>query len=61
MKHIRQGIYPTMITTFTADNQIDYAGLEALLHYYAACRCDGIFALCLSSEIFHYPIGKCAR
>lgn len=53
MKHIRQGIYPTMITTFTADNQIDYAGLEALLHYYAACRCDGIFALCLSSEIFH--------
>ena len=52
MKQIRKGIYPTMITTFTEDNQVDYAGLEALLEYYAKSRCDGIFALCLSSEIF---------
>lgn len=53
MKHIRQGIYPTMITLFTEDNQVDFAGLEALLQYYDSCHCDGIFALCLSSEIFH--------
>ena len=53
MKNIRQGIYPTMITTFTQDNQVDYAGLEKLLAYYEKSGCDGIFALCLSSEIFH--------
>lgn len=53
MKQIRQGIYPTMITTFTADNRVDFSGLEGLLGYYEASSCDGIFALCLSSEIFH--------
>lgn len=53
MKRIREGIYPTMITTFTGDNQVDYTGLENLLSYYDKCQCNGIFALCLSSEIFH--------
>lgn len=53
MRQIREGIYPTMITTFTEDNKVDYAGLEKLLAYYKKSGCDGIFALCLSSEIFH--------
>jgi len=53
MKQIRNGIYPTMITPFTDDNHVDYAAIEQLVEYYARCGCDGIFALCLSSEIFH--------
>lgn len=53
MKQIRNGVYPTMITPFTDDNHVDYAAIEALVEYYAASGCDGIFALCLSSEIFH--------
>ena len=53
MKQIRNGIYPTMITPFTDDNRVDYAAIEQLVEYYARCGCDGIFALCLSSEIFH--------
>lgn len=53
MKQIRNGIYPTMITPFTDDNHVDYAAIEQLVEYYAANGCDGIFALCLSSEIFH--------
>ena len=53
MKQIRNGIYPTMITPFTDDNHVDYAAIEQLVDYYAASGCDGIFALCLSSEIFH--------
>lgn len=53
MKQIRNGIYPTMITPFTDDNHVDYAAIDQLVDYYAASGCDGIFALCLSSEIFH--------
>lgn len=53
MKQIRNGIYPTMITPFTDDNHVDYAAVEQLVEYFAASGCDGIFALCLSSEIFH--------
>ena len=53
MKQIRNGVYPTMITPFTDDNHVDYAAIEQLVEYYAASGCDGIFALCLSSEIFH--------
>ena len=46
MRQIREGIYPTMITTFTEDNKVDYQGLEKLLAYYEKSGCDGIFALC---------------
>jgi len=41
-----------MVTPFTRDNQIDYDAAAQIVEYYAACGCDGIFALCLSSEIF---------
>ena len=50
---IRKGVYPTMVTPFTQDNQIDYEAAAQIIEYYAECGCDGIFALCLSSEIFH--------
>ncbi len=49
---IRPGIYPTMITPYTDDNQIDMAAVDQLVEYYAETGCDGIFALCQSSEIF---------
>jgi len=49
---IRPGIYPTMITPFTDSNTIDMEAVDSLVEYYAATECDGIFALCQSSEIF---------
>lgn len=49
---IRPGVYPTMITPFTNENSIDYDAVDALVEYYAEAGCDGIFALCQSSEIF---------
>lgn len=52
MEAIRPGIYPTMITPFTDGNEIDMEAVDALVEYYADCGCDGIFALCQSSEIF---------
>lgn len=46
-------VFPTMITPYTDDNRIDYEAVEALVEYYAEKKCDGIFALCQSSEIFY--------
>ena len=51
MKEIRHGVYPTMITPFTADNQIDYNAVEQLLAWYDG-KVDGVFAVCQSSEMF---------
>jgi len=41
-----------MITPFDSGNAIDYGAVDELVEYYAASGCDGIFALCQSSEIF---------
>ena len=52
MKNINNGVYPTMVTPFTDDNKIDYNGVKAIIDWYAEKGCDGIFAICQSSEIF---------
>ena len=53
MKTINNGVYPTMVTPFTADNKVDYDGVKALTAWYAKKGVDGIFAICQSSEIFY--------
>ncbi len=53
MKIINNGVYPTMVTPFTADNKIDYDGVKQLLKWYEEKDVDGIFAICQSSEIFY--------
>ncbi|MGI5893786.1 MAG: dihydrodipicolinate synthase family protein [Candidatus Merdivicinus sp.] len=53
MKHlIRDGVWVTMLTPFTADNQVDYPALEAMVEWYAAAGVDGLFSVCQSSEMF---------
>lgn len=52
IKTIPNGVYPTMITPYTADNKIDYNAVEQLLHWYHERGVAGIFAICQSSEIF---------
>ena len=52
IKHIPDGVYPTMVTPYTKDNKIDYNGVEALLEWYSRKGVDGIFGICQSSEIF---------
>ncbi|MCL2195288.1 MAG: dihydrodipicolinate synthase family protein [Oscillospiraceae bacterium] len=47
-----KGIYPTMITPFTDDNEVDYDLLEPLLRWYENRDCTGVFAVCQSSEMF---------
>lgn len=52
MNQIPGGIYPVMITPFTADNQIDYDAVDRIVEFYAQGGCHGIFAVCQSSEMF---------
>ena len=46
------GLWPVMITPFTADGDIDYASLERLIGWYEGHGAAGLFAACQSSEIF---------
>ncbi len=52
IKEINGGVYPTMLTPFTKDNDIDYDGVLELLDFYKKSGVSGVFAICQSSEIF---------
>lgn len=47
------GSWPVMLTPFAADGRIDWPALDVLVDWYLAGGSDGLFAACLSSEIFH--------
>ena len=46
------GVFPTMVTPYTKEGKVDYEGVQALVEWYWKKGCDGIFAVCQSSEIF---------
>ena len=52
MSKIASGIYPVMITPLTADNQVDYEAVDQMMEFYARGGCQGVFAVCQSSEMF---------
>ena len=52
MKRIPGGVYPVMITPFTDENTIDWATVDGIVEFYARMGCQGIFAVCQSSEMF---------
>lgn len=45
------GIIPVMITPFTPDDKIDWAGYEALIEWYIDNGSQALFAVCQSSEM----------
>lgn len=51
MEKFACGAYPTMVTPYNENGQIDYAAVEELVEWYWHKGCDGIFASCQSSEI----------
>lgn len=55
-QYLRRGIYPTMITPFTDDDQVDYTALEAMIEWYIAHGAVGLFAVCQSSEMFYLTL-----
>lgn len=52
-KALPRGCFPTMITPFLDDGSIDYPTLDALIEWYIASGCTGLFAVCQSSEMYH--------
>jgi len=47
------GCWPTMITPFTPEGKIDFKAVDGLVKWYIRRGCDGIFAVCQSSEMFY--------
>jgi 4-hydroxy-tetrahydrodipicolinate synthase len=47
-----RGCWPTMITPFTDGDRVDFGAVRAIVEWYIERGCDGIFAVCQSSEMF---------
>ncbi len=56
MKEGSKGIYPTMLTPFQKDGKVDFEGVKRLTEWYWKKGCDGIFAVCQSSEVFYLTL-----
>jgi 4-hydroxy-tetrahydrodipicolinate synthase len=52
MKKSKKGFIPVMLTPFKNDGSIDYRGLKKLTELYIESGASGLFANCLSSEMF---------
>ena len=50
------GAYPTMITPYKKDGTVDIDMVKKYVHWYHDDGCDGIFAVCQSSEIFYLTL-----
>ena len=50
------GVYPTMITPYKKDGSVDFETAKKYVHWYHEKGCDGIFAICQSSEIFYLSL-----
>ena len=56
MEKITSGIWPTMITPYDASGRIDLKAVRNMVDWYARRGCDGIFAVCQSSELFYLTL-----
>ncbi|XID91764.1 dihydrodipicolinate synthase family protein [Paenibacillaceae bacterium WGS1546] len=55
-KEIRDGVWPTMLTPYTAGGEVDYDALGRLIEWYLEKGVDGLFAVCQSSEMFYLSL-----
>jgi len=58
MQSIRDGVWPTMVTPFTEEGQIDFDALQAQVAWYLDRQVDGLFAVCQSSEMFYLSLAE---
>ena len=49
-------IFPTMITPYNSDGSVDYETAEKYVEWYYKKGCNGVFAICQSSEIFYLSL-----
>lgn len=47
-----EGVWPVMLTPFREDGEIDWEALPALVDWYIDAGVTGLFAVCLSSEMY---------
>lgn len=52
MQQMTARIFPTMVTPFTDDDRLDLDAVDALVERFVQKGCDGLFAVCQSSEMF---------
>ena len=52
MKESDKGFIPVMLTPFKPSGEVDYPGLTTLTEFYLDAGAKGLFANCLSSEMF---------
>ena len=55
------GVWPTMLTPFTAAGDIDYGSLTALTDWYIENGAAGLFAVCQSSEMYYLNFDEKVR
>lgn len=56
MENINTGVYPTMITPYDKNGEIDYGAVKNLVEWYIEKGCRGIFAVCQSSEMAYLTL-----
>ena len=52
-KPISSGVWVPVITPYTGDDSIDYNALGQMIAWYDSQNVDGLFAVCMSSEMHH--------
>lgn len=52
------GVWPVMVTPFNRDRSIDWQGLDSLVDWYVGAGVAGLFAVCLSNEMFELESGE---
>ena len=53
-----KGFIPVMLTPFTTDGKVDFNALTQLTEFYLRAGASGLFANCLSSEMFELTEGE---
>lgn len=56
MNQLPQGFIPVMLTPFHPNGQVDFEGLQRLTHWYIEAGASGLFANCLSSEMYELSV-----
>ncbi|QJD97282.1 dihydrodipicolinate synthase family protein [Mucilaginibacter robiniae] len=52
MQNTKKGFIPVMLTPFTDEGKVDYNALTELTEFYLKAGASGLFANCLSSEMY---------
>jgi len=56
--NIRRGVWPILMTPFTASGQVDCGAIPEMIEFYIQTGCAGVFAGGLSSEIFKLSLDE---